>query len=371
MGISERLSYARNRMGLTLSQVSEITRLGESSLSEFENAKRQPSLSQLRKLAEAYQRSTSFFLEEGDIPPETVLWRECPDEEQRQIEARFLRLCEQYHNLEVWTEQKRDADLPFAHSKAREFNYPAAEALADKVRRELGLGDHPALSLLSVLEEDCAVKIFHLPLRPTGTAASTLSETFGAAILLNSNNVRWRRNFDLAHELFHLLTWKVFRTPSDDSDTSSSADEQEEKWATCFASNLLMPVDAVRKAVASKTRQSKLSLDSVFDMAREFDVSTEAMLWRLHHTRSIVPDNDNTKRLIGTVQKMAPAFEERQDTEPSKWPERYEKLALRALRHGRISIGRFAEYLDISRQKALKYVEQEVMDDEEVPLAPA
>lgn len=370
MGISERLIYARKRMGLTLSQVTEITGLGESSLSEFENAKRQPSLSQLRKLAETYQRSVAFFLEEGSIPAEAVLWRECPDGEQQQIEARFLRLCEQYHNLEVWTGQKRDAALPFAHSEARNFDYPAAELLAERVRRELGLGDHPALSLLSVLEEDCAIKIFHLPLEPTGTAASTFSETFGAAILLNSKNVRWRRNFDLAHELFHLLTWKLFRTTSDDSDTSSSASEQEEKWATCFARNLLMPVDAVRKAVASKTRQDKLSLDGIFDMAREFDVSTEAMLWQLYWTR-IVPDRDNTKRLIGTVQKMAPALEERHDMEPSKLPERYEKLALRALRHGRISIGRFAEYLNISRQKALKYVEQEVMDDEEVPLAPA
>ena len=49
------------------------------------------------------------------------------------------------------------------------------------------------------------VKVFHLPLEPTGTAASTYGEAFGMAVLLNSSHVAWRRNFDLAHELFQQI----------------------------------------------------------------------------------------------------------------------------------------------------------------------
>ena len=44
---------------------------------------------------------------------------------------------------------------------------------------------------------------------------------------------------------------------------------------------------------------------------------------------------------------------------------------MKALRHGEMALGRFAEYLGISRQQAAKYVEQEAQDDEEVRLAPA
>ena len=62
MGIADRLAYARSRAAVTLAQVEERTGIGKSSLSEFENGKREPSLSQLQSLAAAYRRSVAFFL---------------------------------------------------------------------------------------------------------------------------------------------------------------------------------------------------------------------------------------------------------------------------------------------------------------------
>jgi len=103
VGVPERLRSARQRAGLTGAQVRERVGIGESSLSEFETGKREPSLSQLNALAAAYRRSVAYFLDEGPIPQEVVLWRERPQEGSEDMEASFLRLCEQYHNLEVWT----------------------------------------------------------------------------------------------------------------------------------------------------------------------------------------------------------------------------------------------------------------------------
>jgi transcriptional regulator with XRE-family HTH domain len=100
VGIPDRLKYARDRAGLTGPQVKESTGIGESLLSEFEKGRREPSLSQLQVLAAAYRRSVAFFLAEGTVVPEVVLWRQRPVEGAAEIEARFLRLCEQYHNLE-------------------------------------------------------------------------------------------------------------------------------------------------------------------------------------------------------------------------------------------------------------------------------
>jgi Zn-dependent peptidase ImmA (M78 family)/DNA-binding XRE family transcriptional regulator len=371
VSIPERIRYARQRAGLTGSQVRERTGIGESSLSELENGKREPSLSQLQKLASTYRRSISFFLAEEVIPEEVVLWREKPETEAADIEAHFLRLCEQYHNLEVWTNEEIPVCLPLARGYAESYSYGDAEALAKQVRDHMELGDRPGLSLLPVLEEVFGVKVFHLEFEPTGTAASAQSESFGAAILLNMNNVRWRRNFDLAHELFHLLTWDLFRKPGTGETTSSYAGEMEEKFATCFASNLLMPSDVVRTAVNSKVRSGKLTFEDLFDIARQFDVSVEAFLWRVYNLRLFSGNIEDAKSLIERAKGLAPLLEERKDSEPSIWPERYKALAIKALRHGAISIGRFAEYLDISRQEAMRYVEQEIMDDEEVPLASA
>ena len=68
---------------------------------------------------------------------------------------------------------------------------------------------------------------------------------------------------------------------------------------------------------------------------------------------------------------LAPLLEEREDRKPHPWPDRYRSLAIKALRRGEMSIGRFAEYLNIRRQEAMRYVEQEVPDGEEVQVTSA
>ena len=369
MSIADRLQYARKRSGLTGPRVKELTRIGESSLSELEHGRREPRLSQLQALAQAYQRSVAFFLEDGPIPEELVLWRQKPEEAADEVEGRFLRLCEQYHNLEVWCNERTPIELPEAQNKGRAFGYPDAEELAKSVRRELQLGDRPAYSLLPALEEACGVKVFHLDFEPTGTSACTSSQTFGVAVLLNPKSLRWRRNHDLAHELFHLLTWGLFRAGEGQSCVPG---RDEEKLATCFARNLLMPAEATRTAINERTRGGRISFEDLFDVARQFDVSIESLLWQMHFLYGRGQDDTvRTEREIEKAKELAPLLEERQHEKPPVRPERYHALAVKALRHGEIAIGRFAEYLGISRQQAAKYVEQEVQDDEEVQLTPA
>jgi len=366
VGLPERLKYARDRSGLTLAQVREVVGIYESSLSDFENGKREPKLSQLQALATAYNRSIAFLLSDEPIPREVVLWRERPAEYAREIESQFLRLCEQYHNLEIWCDEILPPCLPEAKGSAERFGYQQAAELAKRLRGELGLGDRPAFELLSVLEDWCGVKIFHRDFSPTGTAASTYSELFGAAVLLNSGNVRWRRNHDLAHELFHLLTWPIFRSAQEES--SLVAGESEEKLATCFAANLLMPAEVVSAAVERRRDGDKLEFEALYDIAREFDVSVESLLWRLHFlwNRGLAGE-EQTRADIEKAKEWSPIFEERErdDSAAAKWPERYRSLAVKALRHGEISVGRFAEYLEISRQKAMSYLEQEAGTSEE------
>ena len=213
MTVAERLRYARNSMNLTLAEVGDRIGIGESSLSDFENEKREPKLVQLRELAQVYHRSTTFFLEEGPLPTETVLWRQKPTSPiAEEIQAQLLELVEQYHNLEKWCDEFEEVELPFATGEPSRFGYPQAERLAHEFRTKVGLGERPGQSLGRVLEEVCKVKVFHMDFEPSGSVACTFSDRYGAAILLNSKNVPWRRNFDLAHELFHLVTWRSVST---------------------------------------------------------------------------------------------------------------------------------------------------------------
>ncbi len=366
-GLAERLKYARQSMKLTLDDVESRTSVGASTLSEFENDKREPRLPQLKELADLFHRTTAFFLEEGPLPSEVVLWRQKPQSPNaEELQAHLLRLAEQYHLLEQWCDSFERLQIPFAAGHADGFGYQQAEKLAHDFRNIHGLGERPGQSLLRVVEEICKIKVFHIGFEPSGSAACTLDETFGAAILLNSKNVRWRRNFDLAHELFHLLTWKIFRTPGEDSFAEASA--QEEKLATCFARNLLMPQEPLRIAIDSQLgSKTTLTFDDLFEVARQFDVSVEALLWQMSFVFNRPKDwvAENTNKLKGQI-----AFwDKRQsDTLPLR-PLRFEALAAEALRKGYISTGRYAEYLGITRREAMRQVEQEVPDDAEVEIA--
>jgi len=366
MSVADRLRHARERTGLTGSQVRERTEIGESSLSDFENAKREPSLSQLRRLARVYRRPLSFFLSDDLIPePAMVMWRERP-EEFGEIEARFIQWCEQYHNLEIWTGEKAHFDLPAVTCSYDEFQYREAEDLARQVGRYLALGERPGRTLLTVLEEVCGVKIFHDAFEPTGTAACAKSESFGGGILLNSGNPRWRRNHDLAHELFHLLTWPIFHSAPASGVLQPS--DQEERLATCFAANLLMPGDTFRSAIECRSDNGKIDYLDLYDVAREFDVSIESVIWRIHFVYNWGPaKSDETKTLIEKVKSYASQYEDRkEESEPDRFPDRYRALAVKALRRGEISVGKFAEYLEVTRQRALTYMGEEGADIEEI-----
>jgi Zn-dependent peptidase ImmA (M78 family) len=371
MNIGGRLKFARERAGLTGTQVKGRTGIGESSLSEFESGKRPPSISQLQALAKAYHSSVASLLEGEAVKKETVLWRMKPGKDAEDLESRFLRLCEQYHNLEVWTQEKRPSKMLDVDGDPKTFDYSDAERLAKRVRDALVLGDRPGKALLSDLEEIWNVKVFHLDFKPTGSAASAVSEIFGAAVLLNSNNVPWRRTFDLAHELFHLLTFKIFHSGMEDS-PAHVASRREERLATCFARHLLMPVEVAKAACDGKRVKGKVPLNDLVDIARQFDVSVEALIYHLDFIYNPAPHDDtDIKTLIEKAQRLSAVYESREKSPAPKWPDRYHDLAVKALRKGEMSIGRFAEYLSISRQDAIRYLADETLDGEAIELTPA
>lgn len=365
--IAERLKAARADRGWTLEALAGHTNIPVSSLSEFENGRREPRLSHLETLAKAYGVTVSSFFQDEEAKSDVVLWRERPgDDAAAEVEGRFLRLCRWYRNLEEWCDEQSSCSLPDETDDATRFCRADVENLAIKVRRELDLGQQPAASLLSVLENTCGIRVFHLEFEPSGTAACTRSGSLGMAILLNASNVRWRRNFDLAHELFHLLTWRVFRGSAERREAS----EQEESFANAFASMLLIPEDALRRAVNSATKSGgSLKHVEIFDLARQFDVSYEALLWRMH--RVFNRREDQTRRDIKVCRAFRESVDVREDTKPPALPARYRSLAIRALRSGDLSIGRAAEYLGLSRHAAMALDDLEDVPDDAIALDPA
>ncbi|MCR9293285.1 MAG: XRE family transcriptional regulator [bacterium] len=356
MSLGSRLKWAREAAGLTQRQLHEATEIGISSISEFESDTRSPSALQMVQLAEALHRSTDFFHQPGEPDAEVVLWRERPtDTSPEQIQVQLIQLAEQFHRLEQMCGNPEPAQLEFATGDAKSFSLRKAESLAHSFRNRYALGERPGRVLLRVLEDVIGVKVFFLDFEPSGTAACTLSNRFGAAILLNGKNVSWRRNFDLAHELFHLLTWKIFRDPSSANATTST--RREEQLADCFAGHLLMPGEALQAAIARQQRDKKtLDFDDLFDIARQFAVSVPAIVFRCKEDGIISPEAAD--QVLERIQGRTHFWEQRKNTPPPKRPFRFEALAFEAMGKGLMGTGKFAEYLGITRRQAMKILEE-------------
>jgi len=367
MQIGQKLKLARQSVGYTIQKASHEAGIGESSISEFENSKREPKFSQLARLAEAYRRSVEFFLADEPVIENTMLWRQKPATGggKEATEAEFRQLCEQYHKLEVVTNEHRRVNLPQPDvSNPNEFSYPEARLLAKRALNEFHLGDKPSSSLKRVLEESFFVKIFHLDF--SGSAISTNSEVFGPAILLNAKSKAWRRNYDLAHELFHLLTWHVFRTANSHENGPS---EIEEKLANAFASMLLLPTDSVKERIESYTGNDRtVSYEALDEVAREFGVSLEALFWRMVYLYNKPPEE--VEQHLAKAKTATFHRPERQSDTPDTLPERYCTLAIRALREGRLSQMQFAKYMRITYKKTQEYLaEDEDFTDEKISIS--
>jgi len=321
-------------------------------LSICEVRNREPRVAELRLMAECYHKPLSFFLSEEEPEALVVLWRQRPaSPDASELEAELERLASQYQFLERVVGSATLARLPFPEELAgicpEEFDYGTAEILAHHVGRWLGLGECPARAFLEVIEGILKVKVFHLEFEPSGSAACTLSEQYGPVILLNARNSRRRRNFDLAHELFHLLTWTLFRSKSWQARCST---DQEEKWANCFARNLLVPREAVLRWFT--LQKSAIVPHRIAFAADYLDVSVEAFVWQMKWVLGLA--DDEAEKLIREAKAVEKILRQPDQESPPRRPRRFQELALEALRQGLISVGRFAELMGISRNEAIK-----------------
>lgn len=365
--VGERLRKAREALSLTLAQVSELSQFSTTSISAYENGEREPRLAQLAKLAGVYHRPTEWFIsQQEEAAASQVLWRKKPEAGAEVVEAKFLELCRWYGELERLTGQQSQLSLP-EHEQVLDASpqgYAKARQLASEVRDILQLGSYPAFSLLSVLEERCGIKVFHEGFGPSGTAACVRNAEFGAGVLLNAEHRRWRRNYDLAHELFHLVTWKAVAG----RELTAEQWQDQERLADAFASQLLLPTEAFEAAVTQVSGDGPLTVAGVIDLARKFDVSVDAVCWRLKGIYRW--DREKAEALIERCREAQVGARE-DAPQGLRRPDRLVSLAQRAARRGLISTGRLAQYAGVSRTEALEWVAGAGGEDEEVqaPLA--
>jgi Zn-dependent peptidase ImmA (M78 family)/transcriptional regulator with XRE-family HTH domain len=154
-------------------------------------------------------------------------------------------------------------------------SFADAMAAGERFAADFKLGDVPAQRLAEVMETKLGVLVLMVnAIDGISGAACRLPDL--DAVLINRQEVIGRRHFDLAHELFHVLTWDTM-PPEHVEEASERSKSRVEQLANSFASALLMPTAVLDRFAPAKVDNVKW----LNDTAEALQVTATALKWRL------------------------------------------------------------------------------------------
>jgi Zn-dependent peptidase ImmA (M78 family)/transcriptional regulator with XRE-family HTH domain len=346
--LATRIRTRREQLELTQKTLAELAGFPvHQIISQIETGERDVKAWELAHLAKALHVSVADLLTEAEMASvPAVMWRKPPADAKAIREAEFSERCRRYAHVERLCGLQTPREIACAKSlDLKQCSFAQVAELAGVVTRQLGLGDRPASALVTALEERLGIKVWYFWMGDAASAACAFSE-YGPAILMNGSEAPWRRNFNFAHELFHLLTWEASSSPEIEENPTLA--ERIEKLANAFASNLLLPPDLTMAAFDRYVQDNRVSYGDLIAMAREFDVSTEALLWRLSGLGRIDSKDVDKVRADSVFRGLDRTSRHGKWWNPPPLPERFVRLAFLAYSRGRLSKAKLAEYMDVS-----------------------
>lgn len=161
----------------------------------------------------------------------------------------------------------------------RQSSYEDAMAAGERFAVEFGLGDVPALRLAEAMERKLGILVLMVDaFEGISGAACRLPEL--DAVLINRHEPAGRRHFDLAHELFHILTWDTL-PPEHSEDAAETSRNRVEQLANNFASAVLMPAAVLDRFGDWKALAGEALIARLNDAAAALQVTSSALKWRL------------------------------------------------------------------------------------------
>jgi Zn-dependent peptidase ImmA (M78 family)/DNA-binding XRE family transcriptional regulator len=225
----------------------------------------------------------------------------------------------------------------------RHHSFEDAAAAGERFAKEFDLGDVPANALPKVIEERLGLLVLMVnTIEGISGAACRLPEL--DTVLINRGEVPGRRHFDLAHELFHILTWDAM-APEHIEEATETGGDRVEQLANSFGSAVLMPTTVVDRFGDWAALGRDELVNKLNRVADELRITASALKWRLVGLRRIararaqeIPDTAlrNNGRAVAIVDP------------PPLFSKPFAKVIARGLDDGRISARRAADLLDLT-----------------------
>ena len=208
---------------------------------------------------------------------------------------------------------------------------------------EFDLGEVPAQRLADTMERELGILVLMVDAFD-GISGSACRLPELDVVLINRHEVIGRRHFDLAHELFHILTWDAM-PPEHSEEVRETGGNRVEQLTNNFASAVLMPQATLAQygewaGLADDELVAKLN-----SVADELFVTASALKWRLAALNELKPAR---ARAIPEAALRNNGHEAAEGAPPYLFSKPFMEVIDLAIDEGRVSIRRAAGLLDLT-----------------------
>ena len=344
--ISRRLKAAREKLGLTQAQLTE--KLGfkdRQTLAAIEAGQRKISAEELLRAVQVLGLDLEYFTDSFRLAGEgRFSWRAHKDASPNLLHAfeeKAGRWIATWRRLGELQGAKPSALQP-ALALSERSSFEEARAVAESLVEEWKLGDVPAKTLENAVRKLGTLVLYvDAPPSISGAACQVPGTN---AVLINRKEPEGRRHYDLAHELFHLLTWEQMPPEHTDTDMPRGTKAKRiEQLADNFAAALLMPERVLLQRWQARGEQEiHRWLNST---ASDFLVTATALKWRLTNLSWL------TKGDLSKINDAKLTFNGRpkdQQPLPDLFSTEFVERLHVGLIKGQLSVRRAAEILDFT-----------------------
>lgn len=338
--IGERVAHARALAGLSQAQLAEKLGIKDrQTVSTIEGGKRAVTAEELVTLSGVLGQPLDFFTDPYVVTEKhDFSYRAQPGAAKAvpAFEEQITRLIAAQRRFRELLGETASPIQPQIGSLSKQSPLDFATFLGEKTARAWKLGAVPAVNLRAAIERELGASILYVdaPATISGVACRMAD---GDYIFINRNEPLSRQNFDLGHELFHLLTWE--KMPPERLDLPGTRTPVE-RLADAFTAGLLMPGETIKARWAQRVATQPLDV-WLRQHAGELRVSPAALYWRLVNLGLLAKDALEAKAL-GRIAE--PAAESRPNLYSADFVARLHKV----LDRGEVSVRKAAALLDCS-----------------------
>lgn len=279
--IGARIKALRDQRNLSQEAVTDLFGFKDrQTLSAIETGERRVSADELLRAAEVFGVPLDYFTDPFLLTGEgRFSWRQTgvSGEQLHDYETEAGRFIAAFRVLGQQVGSKAPL-LKRALGLTKQSTYEDAIAAGERFAAEFELGDVPALRLAEVMERLGMLVLMVDPIEGVSGAACRLPEL--DVVLINRREAPGRRHFDLAHELFHILTWEQM-PPEHSEEAMPKKRSRVEQLADNFASAVLMPAAALDRFGDWSELAGKALATRINEAADELLVTAQALRWRL------------------------------------------------------------------------------------------